>query len=159
MYNNLAIKFKLVTSGKLMTFSKYLEFTGSSMLLDLHIEGSGPVTLLVRDESRSTRSTSACQEDDQCNSDENIAQIEEKCVRRVNDIQQVLGSTIGDESFDTLMDAGKCFTIPHRSFMTQFVDSNGRHEYSLDIKNLKEEVKDDNYESGISDTDEDSKDK
>ena len=64
-----------------------------------------------------------------------------------------------DESFDTLMDAGKCFSIPHRSLMAQFVDKNGRHEYSLDIKNLKEEVKDDNYESGISDTDEDSKDK
>ena len=78
------------------------EYTGSSMLLDLHIEGSGPVTLLVRDESRSTRSTSACMEDDQVNSDENIAQIEDKRVRRVNDIQQVLGSTVGDESFDTL---------------------------------------------------------
>ena len=78
------------------------EYTGSSMLLDLHIEGSGPVTLLVRDESRSTRSTSACMEDDQVNSDENIAQIEDKHVRRVNDIQQVLGSTVGDESFDTL---------------------------------------------------------
>ena len=64
-----------------------------------------------------------------------------------------------DESFDTLMDAGKCFSIPHRSFMAQFVDSDGRHEFSVDIKNLKEEVKDDNYESGISDTDEDSKDK
>ena len=64
-----------------------------------------------------------------------------------------------DESFDTLMDAGKCFSIPHRSFMAQFVDSDGRHEFSLDIKNLKEEVKDENYESGISDTDEDSKDK
>ena len=64
-----------------------------------------------------------------------------------------------DESFDTLMGAGKCFTIAHRSFMAQFVDSDGRHEFSLDIKNLKEEVKDENYESGISDTDEDSKDK
>ena len=29
------------------------------MVLDLHIEGAAPVTLLVRDESRSTRSTSA----------------------------------------------------------------------------------------------------
>ena len=74
-------------------------------MLDLHIEGSGPVTLLVRDESRSTRSTSGCMEDDRSNhgiSDENIAKIEDKCVRHVNNIQQVLGSTIGDESFDTL---------------------------------------------------------
>merc|ERR1711976_412420 len=33
------------------------EHSGSSMMLDLHIEGAAPVTLLVRDESRSTRST------------------------------------------------------------------------------------------------------
>ena len=31
---------------------------GSMLMLDLHIEGAAPVTLLVRDESRSTRSTS-----------------------------------------------------------------------------------------------------
>ena len=82
-----------------------IEYTGSSMMLDLHIEGSGPVTLLVRDESRSTRSTSGCMEDDRSNhgiSDENIAKIEDKCVRHVSNIQQALGSTIGDESFDTL---------------------------------------------------------
>ena len=35
------------------------------MLLDLHIEGSAPVTLLVRDESRSTRSTSGGNLDDE----------------------------------------------------------------------------------------------
>ena len=34
------------------------------MMLDLHIEGAAPVTLLVRDESRSTRSTSVNKEDD-----------------------------------------------------------------------------------------------
>ena len=34
------------------------------MMLDLHIEGAAPVTLLVRDESRSTRSTSMNKEDD-----------------------------------------------------------------------------------------------
>ena len=33
-------------------------------MLDLHIEGAAPVTLLVRDESRSTRSTSVNKEDD-----------------------------------------------------------------------------------------------
>ena len=38
--------------------------SGSSMMLDLHIEGAAPVTLLVRDESRSTRSTSVNKEDD-----------------------------------------------------------------------------------------------
>ena len=32
------------------------------MVLDLHIEGAGPITLLVRDESRSTHSTSGKQD-------------------------------------------------------------------------------------------------
>ena len=64
-----------------------------------------------------------------------------------------------DESFDALMEAGKCFTIAHRAFVAQFVNKDRKYEYSLDIRNLKEEVKDENYESGISDTDEDSKDK
>ena len=41
--------------------------------------------------------------------------------------------------------------------MAQFVDENRKFEYSLEIRNLKEEVKDENYESGISDDDEDSK--
>ena len=64
-----------------------------------------------------------------------------------------------DESFETLMKAGKCFTFAHQSFMAQFVDENLKHEYSLEIRNLKEEAKDANYESGISDDDaEDSKD-
>ena len=34
------------------------DHSDSSMVLDLHVEGAGPITLLVRDESRSTRSTS-----------------------------------------------------------------------------------------------------
>ena len=34
------------------------------MMLDLHIEGAAPVTLLVRDESRSTRSTSVNKDED-----------------------------------------------------------------------------------------------
>ena len=61
-----------------------------------------------------------------------------------------------DEPFDTLFKAGKCFAIPHEAFIAQFVDEN-KYEYSLEIRNLKEEVKDENYESGISDNDEDSK--
>ena len=62
-----------------------------------------------------------------------------------------------DEDFHTLSKAGKCFAIPHQLFMDQFVDENQKFEYSLEIRNLKEEVKDENYESGISDEDEDSK--
>ena len=38
------------------------------MMLDLHIEGAAPVTLLVRDESRSTRSTSFNREEDELSS-------------------------------------------------------------------------------------------
>jgi len=62
-----------------------------------------------------------------------------------------------DESFDTLYAAGKCFVIPHKAFIIQFLDEEKKYEYSLEIRNLKEEVKDENYESGISDNDEDSK--
>ena len=56
------------------------------------------------------------------------------------------------------MEAGECCTFTHQAFMAQFVDENLKHEYSLEIRNLKEEAKDVNYESGISDTDEDSND-
>ena len=62
-----------------------------------------------------------------------------------------------DEDFYSLYKAGKCFAIPHENFMAQFVDENRKFEYSLEIRNLKEEVKDENYESGISDDEEDSK--
>ena len=47
-----------------------------------------------------------------------------------------------DESFDSLSKAGKCFVIPHEFFMAQFVDEKLEYEYSLEIRNLKEEVKD-----------------
>ena len=63
-----------------------------------------------------------------------------------------------DESFDALFNAGKCFTISHKGFIAQILektDKTCKFEYSLEIRNLKEEVKDENYESGISDNDED----
>ena len=65
-----------------------------------------------------------------------------------------------DESFWTISAAGKYFSIPHKQFSAQFFlhgDEENQYEYSLEIKNLKEEVKDENYESGISDNEEDSK--
>ena len=62
-----------------------------------------------------------------------------------------------DESFDALTNAGKCFAYPHNIFVAQFLDEEKKYEYSLKIRNLKEEAKDENYESGISDNDEDSK--
>ena len=62
-----------------------------------------------------------------------------------------------DESFDDLSKAGKCFAIPVKTFSSQFVNEDKLYEYSLDIRNLKEDAMDENYESGISDNDEDSK--
>ena len=62
-----------------------------------------------------------------------------------------------DECFDTLSKAGKCIAIPHKTFVALFLDEENEFEYSLEIRNLKEEAKDENYESGISDNDEDSK--
>ena len=58
-----------------------------------------------------------------------------------------------DESFDALSNAGKCFTIPHKTVLAQFLGEEKKYEYSLEIRNLKEEAKDENYESGISDDD------
>ena len=78
---------------------EFSEYTGSSMLLDLHIEGSAPVTLLVRDESRSTRSTSGYLEDDKSvagNSNENLSNIKDSSKPRVED------TIMGDDSFDNL---------------------------------------------------------
>ena len=82
----------------------FSEYTGSSMLLDLHIEGSAPVTLLVRDESRSTRSTSGYLEDDKSvagNSNENLSNIKDSFKPRVEDTE---GNSMimGDDSFDNL---------------------------------------------------------
>ena len=62
-----------------------------------------------------------------------------------------------DEPFHILAYTGKCFAYPHEMFIAQFLDEEKKYEYSLKIRNLKEEAKDENYESGISDNDEDSK--
>ena len=60
-----------------------------------------------------------------------------------------------DVPFENLK-AGKCFTIPREVLRAQFVNEGNKFDYLLEIRNLKEEVKDENCESGISD-DEDSK--
>ena len=56
-----------------------------------------------------------------------------------------------DESFDTLYMAGKCFTFQFDTFKDQFKNEDGNYEYSLEIRNLKEEAKDENVDSGASD--------
>ena len=43
--------------------------------------------------------------------------------------------------------------MPLGTMKAQFMDKDGKFKYSVQIKNLKEEVKDDNEESGISDAD------
>ena len=62
-----------------------------------------------------------------------------------------------DETFDALFESGKCFAIPHNALKAQFVDEDNNYECLLGIQNLKEEVKDEHCESGISDNDEDTK--
>ena len=62
-----------------------------------------------------------------------------------------------DETFDALFESGKCFAIPHNALKAQFVDEDNNYECLLEIQNLKEEVKDEHCESGISDNDEDTK--
>ena len=57
-----------------------------------------------------------------------------------------------DESFETLLEAGKCFSIPRKNFDVQIMDVEERkYELSVEIRNLKEDAMDENYESGISD--------
>ena len=56
-----------------------------------------------------------------------------------------------DESFPVIYRTGKCFANPHQMFLNQVLDDDDEYEYSLEIRNLKEEAMDENYESGISD--------
>ena len=62
-----------------------------------------------------------------------------------------------DEPLETIIRDGALCGISLHTFMKQFVDEDGKFEYSLEVKNLKKEAKDENYESGISDDDQDSK--
>ena len=68
-----------------------------------------------------------------------------------------------DESFETLSEAGKCFTLPHKTFVAQFLHGDRKYEYSLEIRKLEDpfvrlaRLQSDNLESGISDNDEESK--
>ena len=55
-----------------------------------------------------------------------------------------------DERWKSIAD-NKDFTISFGNFKAQFMDENRFWQVSISIKNMKEEVKDDNVESGISD--------
>ena len=56
-----------------------------------------------------------------------------------------------DESYETLFASGKVCTFELQTFANQFKNEDGKYEYSLEIRNLKEEVKDENVDSGASD--------
>merc|ERR1712062_168161 len=54
-----------------------------------------------------------------------------------------------DETFDKIIEKGKCLAISRKLFEKRFLT-----EFSIEIRNLKEEFKDENVESGVSDVDE-----
>ena len=56
-----------------------------------------------------------------------------------------------DEASESIISSFKCFAMPLGMLKAQFIDKDGKFKYSVQIRNLKEEVKDDNVESGISD--------
>ena len=60
----------------------------------------------------------------------------------------------------TIMEAGNICGISKCTLMKQFVDSeNKKFKCSLEVKNLKKEAKDENYESRISDDDQEDSNK
>jgi len=59
-----------------------------------------------------------------------------------------------DEPSNAVVQSFNCFTMNYQAMAKQFIEEDGTHKYSVQIRNLKEEAKDDNVESGISDDDE-----
>ena len=59
-----------------------------------------------------------------------------------------------DETADIILDNFNCFAMPFELMKKHFLDENRSYKYSVKIRNLKQEAKDENEESGISDTDE-----
>ena len=56
-----------------------------------------------------------------------------------------------DESRKTIQENYNCFSVAYGFFKAHFIDTDRKFKYSLKIRNLKEEAKDENVESGISD--------
>ena len=56
-----------------------------------------------------------------------------------------------DESRKTIQANYNCFSVAYGFFKAHFIDPDRKFKYSLKIRNLKEEAKDGNVESGISD--------
>jgi len=60
-----------------------------------------------------------------------------------------------DEPSHSIIKIGNCFGMSFKVFKHQFIDENFRFNYSVKIRNLKEEAKDENVESGVSDVSDD----
>jgi len=59
-----------------------------------------------------------------------------------------------DETSDSIIESGKCVGVSCKYFRNNFMDEDSKISFDVKIRNLKEEVKDENVESGVSDTDE-----
>ena len=60
-----------------------------------------------------------------------------------------------DETCYSIISSYKCFAITFGMMKARFMDKDGKFNYSVQIRNLKEEVKDENVESGVSDVSDD----
>ena len=56
-----------------------------------------------------------------------------------------------DETKNSILKDNKCFGFDFKFFKSHYVDENRSYKFSISIRNEKEEAKDDNVESGISD--------
>ena len=59
-----------------------------------------------------------------------------------------------DETADSIIENGKCLGASIKYFSSKIANGYGRFDYNYEIRNLKEEVKDENVESGVSDVNE-----
>ena len=60
-----------------------------------------------------------------------------------------------DEPSQSIIKIGNCFGMNYKVFKLQFIDETFRFNYSVKIRKLKEEAKDENVESGVSDVSDD----
>ena len=59
-----------------------------------------------------------------------------------------------DETADSIIENVNCLVISRKLFENKFVLTDDTFKFSVKIRNLKEEAKDENVESGVSDVDE-----
>ena len=54
-----------------------------------------------------------------------------------------------DETADSIIENGKCLGAPTKYFCSKVARESGRFDFTYEIRNLKEEAKDENVESGV----------